>query len=83
MSCEISRGKMAACAILSLAGVVLPLAAQAVSYPARPVFAPDSFWYEPIPADAPLNADSTAYVAEFLRQYHAYYHTVGNQHDRL
>jgi hypothetical protein len=77
MSYGTLRGKMAAGAILSLAGVISPLAAQAQPYPARPVFAADSFWYQPIPADAPLNPDSAAYVAEFLRQYHAYYHTVG------
>jgi len=56
----------------------------AVSWPAsglgnavRPVFAPDSFWYKPIPANAPLNPNSQAYVAEFQRQYHAYYNNVG------
>jgi len=51
-----------------------PVQAQA---DARPHFAPDSFWYKPIPRDAPLNANSAAYVQEFLRQLHAYYGTVG------
>ncbi len=46
-------------------------------YPARPVFAPGSFWYKPIPPDAPLNPKSTAYVAEFLRQFKAHYHGIG------
>jgi hypothetical protein len=46
-------------------------------YPARPVFAPDSFWYKPIPRTVPLNPNSTAYVAEFQRQYRAYYHNIG------
>ena len=54
---------------------VLPLGA--MSYPARPVLAPDSFWYTPIPANAPLNPNSTAYVAEFLRQFQTYYNDVG------
>ena len=58
-----------------LGAVVLPFSA--LSYPARPVFAPDSFWYKPIPANARLNSDSSAYVAEFERQYHAYYNNVG------
>jgi hypothetical protein len=74
-------------AILGSAKITIPalflmvaapaLARQVQVYPARPVFAADSFWYRPIPADAPLNPNSAAYVAEFLRQYHAYYQTVG------
>lgn len=40
------------------------------------VFAPDSFWYKPIPADAPLHPNSDAFVAEFLRQKKAFYGTV-------
>src|SRR5258708_32292159 len=59
----------------ALLGAVPPLSAQ--PYPARPTFAPDSFWYRPIPANAPLNPNSAAYVAEFERQYHAYYNNVG------
>jgi len=50
--------------------------AYAVSH-ARPAFAPDSFWYRPVPRDVALNPDSTNYVREFLRQLHAYYGTVG------
>ena len=42
-----------------------------------PVFAPDSFWYKPVPRGVPLNPNTASYVAEFLRQYHAYYGTVG------
>jgi hypothetical protein len=49
----------------------------AQSYPARPVFAPDSFWYQPIPANVPLNSNSAAYVVEFQRQYRTYYNDVG------
>ena len=57
--------------------LTLPAAAQPISYPARPVFAPDSFWYKPIPANASLNPNSAAYVAEFQRQYKTYYNTIG------
>ena len=40
------------------------------------VFAADSFWYTPIPAEAPLHPNSANFVAEFLRQKKAYYGTV-------
>lgn len=40
------------------------------------VFAPDSFWYQPLPIDAPLHPNSANFVAEFLRQKKAYYGTV-------
>jgi hypothetical protein len=40
------------------------------------VFAPTSFWYQPLPADAPLHPNSANFVAEFLRQKKAYYGTV-------
>jgi hypothetical protein len=67
-----SRRLLAACACIC---VVQPGWAQ--PYPARPVFAADSFWYLPIPTDAPLNPNSAAYVAEFQRQYRTYYNDVG------
>ncbi len=35
-----------------------------------------SFWHTPIPADAPLDANSSNYTNEFIRQLHAYYGTV-------
>jgi hypothetical protein len=41
-----------------------------------PRFSPDSFWYKPIPEDAPLNPNSANYVQEFLRQKKAFYGTV-------
>jgi hypothetical protein len=40
------------------------------------LFAPTSFWYTAIPADAPLHANSAGFVADFLRQKQAYYQTV-------
>jgi hypothetical protein len=49
---------------------------QAAPLPTDSVFASDSFWYRPIPADAPLHANSISFVAEFLRQKKAYYGTV-------
>lgn len=63
-------------ACVFLAGLSPQVAAQP-AHPARPVFAPDSFWYRPIPADVPLNPNSSAYVAEFQRQYRTYYNDVG------
>ena len=41
-----------------------------------PVFSSSSFWYQPIPADAPLHPNSAAFVAEFLRQKNAHHGTV-------
>ena len=43
----------------------------------KTIFSPGSFWYTPIPDDAPLHPNSAALVAEFLRQKKAYYGTVG------
>lgn len=40
------------------------------------IFAPTSFWYQPIPTTVSLHANSSAYVAEFLRQKATYYGTV-------
>ncbi|MET3109490.1 hypothetical protein AAKU67_004420 [Oxalobacteraceae bacterium GrIS 2.11] len=40
------------------------------------VFAPSSFWYTPLPLNAPLDVNSKNYVAEFLRQKQAYYGNV-------
>lgn len=43
------------------------------------VFAPNSFWYTPIPADAPLHPNSAAFTADFVRQKKAFYNTVNVQ----
>jgi hypothetical protein len=40
------------------------------------VFALDSFWYKPVPADAPLHPNSANFVTDFLRQKKAFYGTV-------
>lgn len=40
------------------------------------IFAPSSFWYQAIPQNAPLNANSANFTAEFQRQVKAYYGTV-------
>jgi len=40
------------------------------------IFAPTSFWYQPIPKTVVLHANSREYVAEFLRQKAAHYGTV-------
>ncbi len=62
--------KTALLLLLALAGLCVPAQAD------PPVFAPDSFWYRPIPQDAPLHPNSANFVAEFLRQKKAYYGTV-------
>ncbi len=40
------------------------------------VFAPNSFWYTPIPANAPLNPKSAAYTASLVHQIKTYYGNV-------
>jgi hypothetical protein len=40
------------------------------------VFSPTSFWYTPIPTDAPLHPNSANLVKDFLRQKSTYYNTV-------
>ncbi|MDR3688347.1 MAG: hypothetical protein P4L46_03135 [Fimbriimonas sp.] len=52
--------------------VVAALASQAK----HRIFAPNSFWYRPIPVDAPLHPRSAEFVRDFLRQKKAYYGTV-------
>ncbi len=44
--------------------------------PTDSVFMPSSFWYAPIPADAPLHPNSAGFVEDFLRQKKTYYGTV-------
>ncbi|MDP3844406.1 MAG: DUF4124 domain-containing protein [Oxalobacteraceae bacterium] len=44
--------------------------------PTDAVFAPDSFWYAPIPKQVPLHANSAAFVSDFLRQKKAFYGNV-------
>ncbi len=44
--------------------------------PTKQIFSPKSFWYTPIPADAPVHENNEGFVAEFLRQKKAYYGNV-------
>lgn len=46
------------------------------SLPTDSIFAPTSFWYAPIPVDAPLHRNSAGFLADFLRQKKAYYGSV-------
>lgn len=39
-------------------------------------FAPNSFWYNRIPIDAPLHPNSAAFVDDFLRQFNRFYGNV-------
>lgn len=61
---------------IALALAWLPIAVAAESLPTDAVFAPTSFWYVPIPANAPLHPNSANFVKELLRQKAAYYGTV-------
>src|SRR5690242_16845103 len=40
------------------------------------IFAADSFWYQPIPKDAPLHPNSEGLARDFVRQLKAYYGNV-------
>lgn len=46
------------------------------SLPTDHIFAPTSFWYARIPANAPLHGNSAGLVADFLRQLRTYYGNV-------
>lgn len=61
---------------IALALAWLPLVAAAESLPTDAVFAPTSFWYTAIPANAPLHPNSANFVKELLRQKAAFYGTV-------
>jgi hypothetical protein len=53
-----------------------PARGGADALPTDSIFGPDSFWYKPIPADAPLHPNSAGFVADFLRQKKTFYGTV-------
>lgn len=61
--------------ILLLFVTFAPAGDPPATQPAR-VFAPDSFWYQAIPADAPLHPNSAAFVQDFLRQRKSFYGTI-------
>lgn len=69
------RSMLLAVAVLG-ATLGAPNAGAAEAVPTDAVFARDSFWYTPIPKNAPLHADSAAFVDEFLRQKKSYYGNV-------
>jgi len=69
------RAKYLALLSLGLLSAVQPAAALTV-LPTDKVFAPNSFWYTPIPMNAPLNPNSGLYVQELLRQKAAYFNNV-------
>lgn len=58
--------------------VTVPTPTPAVSdaLPTDAIFAPTSFWYQPIPANVPLHASSTQFAQDFVRQRNSYYNTV-------
>ncbi len=49
---------------------------QILTGPTHPVFAPSSFWYAKIPANAPLHPNSAGFLKDFLRQFNTYYGNV-------
>ena len=63
-------------ALISLVSILVSPGVSAGNSPTDRIFAPDSFWYTPIPADAPLHPDSANLVKDFLRQKSTYYNTV-------
>lgn len=56
--------------------IALPLGATAETLVTDAVFGPTSFWYTPIPLDAPLHSNSANFAKEILRQKATYYGTV-------
>jgi hypothetical protein len=58
------------------ATTALPLVTSAGTLPTDAIFAPSSFWYTPIPSNAPLHPNSANFVNEILRQKATYYGTV-------
>ena len=56
---------------------VLPTTSTLNPLPTDAIFSPTSFWYQQIPVNTPLHANSAGFVADFLRQKVAYYNTVG------
>jgi hypothetical protein len=61
------------CAIMPAPTIALAQSVQTI--PAQ-VFSPGSFWYKPLPPDAPIHPNSRQFVSEFLRQKRSYYGTV-------
>lgn len=63
--------------LLVFAGMTPPLSTEAKDAATKNfIFSPTSFWYQAIPADVPLHANSSNFVKEFMRQKSAYYGNV-------
>jgi len=76
---EASASTAASATIEASATVVAPTTTTTETVaplPTDKIFAPTSFWYTPIPANAPLHPNSAGFQADFLRQKAAYYGTV-------
>jgi len=70
-------GSPVATAASSSDGAVSAIAAPtATSTSLYRIFAPTSFWYQPIPANAPLNPNSAAYTQNLVNQIKTYYNNV-------
>jgi hypothetical protein len=62
--------------LLTLTFIFLPIKLVVAGLITDQVFAPNSFWYTPIPSTVTLHANSSAFVADFIRQKKEYYGTV-------
>ena len=57
-------------------GVAVSAAPATSSLPTDSIFSSTSFWYKPIPSNAPLHENSTNFVTEFVNQKTQYYNNV-------
>src|SRR5688572_23988233 len=65
---------LAVIAVLSIAGMGLRIFGTSNAATVR-IFNANSFWYQPIPNDAPRHPNSNAMVADVVRQMKQYYGT--------
>lgn len=71
-----SSSKLLALVMLAVAGTAGAAGKDLTQVVTDSVFHPSSFWYTPIPADAPVHPNSANFVKELLRQKAAYYGNV-------
>lgn len=62
--------------VVSSRTAVAKIATATVTLPTDKIFAPTSFWYQAIPIDVTLHANTAGFVKDFLRQKNAFYNTV-------